>query len=66
MNPELERFIAVVANDDTLFASLSGKDRGDFVAAVVAAGCDLGCKFTPADVETVLQSKRAEWVHRWI
>jgi hypothetical protein len=63
----LDRFRAVVVEDDGLQVRLSGfDDLQDFKEAVLQAGAERGFDFTSIELDHAIRAARRSWLERWI
>ena len=62
-----ERFRAVVVEDESLQARLTGfDDSQDFKDAVLQVGSERGFDFTLEELDQAIREARQSWLERWI
>lgn len=62
-----EQFRQIILQDTALQERLRAiTDRRSFVDLLVRVGEELGCHFTPEDVEAAMRASRKRWIERWI
>jgi Aspartyl/Asparaginyl beta-hydroxylase len=64
---EFERFRTIVLAEPSLQQQLrQTADRESFIKLAVTTGLQLGCHFSPADVENAMEFARKAWYEKWI